>query len=154
MISEAASFVDPLTSTGVSTAMRHGIEAAEIVQLTSPATVARARRRFDRRVRFVSNLYNDAIEALLYSPDLRNSVGIRSATRAYVIVGFGMTALYTRMGGIGPVRHVAVLAACRVLRLWLRTWAWFVKRPSRIRRPGGQIELGSSPTEERVNSPG
>jgi flavin-dependent dehydrogenase len=150
MIGEAASFVDPLSSTGVSTAMRHGVEAAEIVQLTSPATVARALRRFDRRVRFVSNLYNEAIEALLYSPDLRNTVGIRSATRAYVIVGFGMTALYTRIGGIGPVRHGAVLAVGSLLRLWLRTWTRFVMHPLQGRRPGRQIELDSSPTEGRV----
>mgnify|MGYP001813193673 CR=1 FL=1 len=154
MIGEAASFVDPLTSTGVSTAMRHGVEAAEIILSTSPATVHRTLRRFDRRVRFVSNLYNEAIEALLYSPELRNTVGHRSATRAYVIVGFGMTALYTRIGGIGPVRHGAVLAAGSLLRLWLRIWTWSVMHTLRRRRPGRQIEHVSSPTEERVSSPG
>ena len=122
MVGEAASFVDPLTSTGVSAAMRHGIEAAEIIQSAPRRRVDRALRRFDRRVRCMATLYNEAVQELLYSPDVRRRIGMRRTARAYVILGFGMSALYTRLGGTGPVRHVVVIGLAGGYRLWLRSW--------------------------------
>lgn len=122
MIGEAASLADPLTSTGVSAAMRHGIEAAEIIQSDLPGRMDRALRRFDRRLRSVANLYNEAIEELLYAPGLRHRVGIRWAARAYVILGYGMSVLYARIGGTGMVRHAAVVGIAGAYRLWLGGW--------------------------------
>lgn len=135
MVGEAAAFVDPLTSTGLSAALRHGTEAAEIILSGPPDTSTRALRRFDRRVRALASLYNEAIEAFMYSPDVRREVGVRRATQVYVIFGFGMSAYYTRVGGTGPVRHVAVMAAARAVQLWLRHWRRSVeRRRSRLSR--------------------
>jgi flavin-dependent dehydrogenase len=126
MVGEAAAFVDPLTSTGVSAAMRHGVEAAEIIRSGRQPRAKRALQRFDRRVRSMSNLYNNAIEALLYAPGVRRNVGIRWAARAYVILGFGMSALYARIGGIGAARHAGVLGIAGCYRLWMHGWLWLV----------------------------
>lgn len=122
MIGEAAAVVDPLTSTGVSAAMRHGVEAAGIVQSGAPHRVVRALRRFDRRVRSVATLYNKAAQDLLYAPAVRRTVGIRWAGRAYVILGFGMSTLYGRIGGPGWARHTAVIGIGGAFRLWLLGW--------------------------------
>ena len=135
MIGEAAAFIDPLTSTGLSAALRHGIEAAEIILSGPPGTVTAALRRFDRRVRCVASVYNEAIETLMYSPDVRRGVGVRRATQVYVIFGFGMSAYYTRVGGTGVVGHAAVMVVARAFRWWLRCWRRTVeRRGSRLTR--------------------
>ncbi len=140
MIGEAAASVDPLTSSGVSSAMRHGIEAAAIIERCGRREATRALRRFDRRVRSVSALYNEAIEALLYSTAVRNRIGTRWAARAYVILGFGMSALYSRIGASGGARHAAILALASLFRLWLGGW----RVAARLRRGPASLATDQS----------
>ena len=92
MIGEAAAFIDPLTSIGVTSAMRHGSEAARLIidNARSPARVRLSLTEYDRRVRDVAGLFNLGINALLYRPLLRQTVGFRWASSAYVILGYGV----------------------------------------------------------------
>lgn len=158
MIGEAAALVDPLTSTGVSAALRHGIEAAEVALTDPPAKAARARRRFDRRVRSVATLYNRAVEGLLYSPDVRRHVGIRGATQAYVIIGFGMSVFYARVGASGLMRHTAVMTAAGACRLWSLGWQRFGRAhggaPMQPRIGEVPVEFGTGDGSTDRNDPG
>ncbi len=81
---------------------------------------ARALRRFDRRLRSIANLYNNAIEELLYSTLLRQAFGLSGAARAYVILGFGMSVLYGRIGARGWLRHGALLTIAAIYSMWTR----------------------------------
>jgi hypothetical protein len=70
----------------------------------------------------------------MYSPELRRSLGLRWASRAYVTLGFGMSSLYSRIGAGSRARHLAVLAAAGTFRLWIRAWL----AAARLGRSGSQ----------------
>lgn len=123
MAGEAAAFVDPLTSTGAATAIRHGTEAARLIvaHRRSPERTKRRLRAYDRRVRRVAGLYNQAIEELIYRPRLRRAVGVRWASRAYVPLGYFTSSLYTRIEPTTPLRNVAFGFVLAFFRGWVRS---------------------------------
>jgi flavin-dependent dehydrogenase len=137
MAGEAAAFVDPLTSTGVATAMRHATEAAALI-IEHPRSPDPARRQlgaYDRRLRRVARLYNTAIAELMYEPRLRRAVGVRWASRSYVPLGYFTSSLYTRIEPTTPARDVAFGFVLAVLRGWVRSWSSIGRvRPPRSRQ--------------------
>ncbi len=124
MIGEAAAFADPLTSFGVTAALRHASEAAWLIDedRRSPVRTAARLGDFDRRVRGMSRLYNDGIEGLVYRAPPRRAFGIRRAARAYVFLGYLMNALYTRLRPLSRRRTIAVGALLAAFRLWATSW--------------------------------
>ena len=124
MLGDAAAFVDPLTSIGVTSAMRHASEAARLIG-DNPHSPARARqglREYDRRVRDVASLYNIGIESLMYRPLLRRAFGIRWASRAYVTLGYGTNSLYARLKPSTRRRMMALGVLLQTFRLSVRVW--------------------------------
>lgn len=124
MIGEAAAFIDPLTSLGVTAAMRTAAEAASVIcaYQTNGSRRYRGLEDYDRRVRALADLYNTAINTLLYEPALRNSVGLRWAARSYVVLGYLTNSLYAKIfrpSRVGTRRVLALLAA---FRAWMRMW--------------------------------
>ena len=124
MAGEAAALVDPLTSIGVTLAMRHASEAARLIiaHVRSPHPAGPALAEYDRRVRLFAGLSNSGIDELMYRPRLRRAVGIRWASRAYVTLGYGTSSLYTRLAPITPMRAAAVNALFRAGSGWVRAW--------------------------------
>lgn len=124
MVGEAAAFVDPLTSFGVTAALRNGIEAATLIgrSYTTAGTTAADLLAYDRRVRNVGDLYNRAINQLLYSASVRDALGLRWAARSYVVLGYVTNSMYSKiMRPEKPGEHrLSMLLA--VSRLWM--WAW------------------------------
>jgi len=125
MVGEAAALVDPLSSIGVTAAMRHGTEAAEIITAGRQGT--RSTRRllagYDWRTRQVANLYNDAVFSLLYRPQLRQRLGMKQAGLSYVICGYLTNSVYTRLtpatsGG----RNATFRAVITLFRAWIHLW--------------------------------
>jgi flavin-dependent dehydrogenase len=128
MIGEAAALVDPLTSLGVTCALRHASEAVQVIGRRTGDDEARALAAYDRRVRRVAALYNGSIDALMYSPAVRQSMGLRSAARAYVILGYAVNSLYSRIRPTTRVRRAAMELVLRVFTLWTRTWLALARR--------------------------
>jgi flavin-dependent dehydrogenase len=124
MIGEAAAFADPITSIGMTMAMRHASEAAELIidNADSPAGAEQELSTYDRRVRDVAGLYNLGVETLMYRPLLRRAFGIRWASRAYVPLGYLTNSLYTRLKPVTRSRMTALGLVLGVLRLWVQTW--------------------------------
>jgi flavin-dependent dehydrogenase len=124
MIGEAAAFADPITSIGMTMAMRHASEAAELIidNADSPAGAEQELSTYDRRVRDVAGLYNLGVETLMYGPLLRRAFGIRWASRAYVPLGYLTNSLYTRLKPVTRSRMTALGLVLGVLRLWVQTW--------------------------------
>ena len=125
MAGEAAAFVDPLSSVGVSTAMRHATEAAQIITTHHGEPFEAARRDlagYDHRVRQIARLYNRAVEGLLYQPTLRHRLGIRQASRAYVILGYLTNSIYTRLAPTEPPNPIALAPIVGFFNTWVRSW--------------------------------
>lgn len=126
MVGEAASIIDPLSSLGVTAALRHGTEAAEIItrSLQEPDATCRLLSGYDQRVRGVAVLYNDSLDTLLYRAGPRRRLGIKQAARAYVILGYLANALYTRLRpDRSRIRHAAMTLVLAFFRAWTRSWS-------------------------------
>lgn len=125
MVGEAAALIDPLSSLGVTAALRHGTEAAEMISrsLGTPDGAHRLLMRYDRRVRTVSSLYNNAVDGLLYQAGLRQRFGMKQAARAYVILGYLTNALYTRLKpATSRTRYAAMTIIFGFFHTWTRSW--------------------------------
>jgi len=123
MVGEAAALVDPLSSSGVASAIRHGTEAAATIVSAEGSPEARDRllARYDRRVSDVARLYNEALDRLLYQPQLRQRFSMRHAARSYVIVGYLTSAIYNRVEPANStVRRAAMTFTIRLFHLWIR----------------------------------
>jgi len=124
MVGEAAAFVDPLSANGVTAAMRHASEAANVIvnHETSPTRTPRRLDEFERRARDIADVYNLGIEALMYESSIRLTLGMRWASRAYVPLGYFTNSLYSRLSPTTRPRMAALAVILRGFHFWARTW--------------------------------
>ena len=75
---EAASLVDPMTSNGVTAALRHAAEAAALVLKfrTRGELPRRARKAYSSRILQTAKFFNEGIEKIIYEPVVRNRIGL------------------------------------------------------------------------------
>jgi flavin-dependent dehydrogenase len=136
MVGEAAALVDPLSSSGVSAAIRHGLEAAATIGSAeeSPESLDRIVAAYGHRVSEVARLYNEALEQLLYDPRPRQRLSMRQAARAYVILGYLTSAFYNRLEPAESVaRRTAMNLTINLFHLWIRSWrlaSFIARQPS------------------------
>jgi flavin-dependent dehydrogenase len=136
MVGEAAALVDPLSSSGVSAALRHGLEAAATIDSAeqSPESSHQLLTTYDHRVSEVARLYNEALEQLLYNPRPRQRLSMRQAARAYVILGYLTSAIYNRLEPAeSATGRTAMKLTINLFHLWIRSWrlASITARPPR-----------------------
>jgi flavin-dependent dehydrogenase len=122
VIGEAAAMVDPMTSNGVTAAMRHAAEASSLIDRF------RSRRRlpylpaamYSRRVISLANVFNGAIEEVLYEWPIRDRIGAFRAGDVYTIPAWSLNVVYSRLqprgvfttllfGGLVGILRFAVL---------------------------------------------
>jgi menaquinone-9 beta-reductase len=96
---EAAALVDPITSNGVTAALRHAAEASRlIVESRSRNTLPRVGRFcYGLRVRQVAKFFNDGIENVVYQTPVRNRIGIRHAGTLYISPAWTLNLFYARL---------------------------------------------------------
>jgi menaquinone-9 beta-reductase len=116
---EAAAMVDPITSNGVTAALRHAAEASRlIVKYHKQSRVPlRARFCYGTRVRQVALFFNSGIENIVYQPAVRNRIGIRSSGTAYISPAWSMNLVYSRVRPNGIVSTVLFVSALGFFRL-------------------------------------
>lgn len=119
VIGEAAAMVDPMTSNGVTAALRHAREAAALILRY------RHRRRipwlaaalYSRRVQDLARFFNCGIETIIYDRPVRGCVGISRAGRMYTVPAWSLNNLYSRFqapGLFATITFCAVLGLCRL----------------------------------------
>jgi flavin-dependent dehydrogenase len=126
VVGEAASMVDPLTSNGVTAAMRHAVEASHLI--------ARCRRRarlpylatalYSWRVRNLASFFNVGIERVMYDWPIRERIGPLTAGDVYTVPAWLMNLLYSRInptGLVGTAVFGFVLASLRSAS-WMLSW--------------------------------
>jgi flavin-dependent dehydrogenase len=100
---EAASLVDPMTSNGVTAALRHAAEAAALVLKfrARGELPLLARKAYGSRIVQTAKFFNEGIEKIVYEPVVRNRIGLATAGTVYTSPAWSMNVVYARLGPAG-----------------------------------------------------
>ncbi|GGH02504.1 NAD(P)/FAD-dependent oxidoreductase [Silvibacterium dinghuense] len=130
IVGESAAMVDPMTSNGVTAALRHAAEASSLI--------LRARNRhelpglgtwlYSRRIAALGLFFNSGIEQVIYDWPIRRRVGIARAGDIYTIPAWLMNLVYARMRPVGPIKTMLYTSATALMRRTLAIFYWFSKR--------------------------
>jgi flavin-dependent dehydrogenase len=119
---EAASMVDPITSNGVTAALRHASEASALILKNRQRgeLPLSARMCYSSRILQMAKFFNSGIEKVVYEPPVRNRIGLRNSGTIYISPAWGMNLLYAR---VKPNGVVSTFLFGLVLRFF-RVSAW------------------------------
>jgi flavin-dependent dehydrogenase len=129
IVGEAAAMVDPMTSNGVTAALRHASEAAALVIRNRRASrlPRMAAAAYAWRVRDVAAFFNSLIERVMYETDIRMRIGALAAGDAYTIPAWLMNLIYSRTRPTGVVGSACLGALMRFLSCSAWTFSWFCR---------------------------
>jgi flavin-dependent dehydrogenase len=127
---ESASMVDPMTSNGVTAALRHAQEASRIV------IAAQGRTRlprldcwlYARRAIAMARFFNCGIERVIYDWPIRERIGALSAGRVYTVPAWLFNLFYTRMQPRGLIATLLFCAVLATLRCVANIAYWLCRR--------------------------
>lgn len=144
LVGDACAMVDPLTSNGVTAALRHADQAARIItdsldDRPLPRHRVWARdRAFEATAPATIETLDNAIDAFLYRPTIRRRLGLRPAVTLYAATGVITNSLYTKLNPITLPRALACATMLAVSRLWIRTASATLPRVVTRRRPAAR----------------
>jgi flavin-dependent dehydrogenase len=99
VVGESAAMVDPMTANGVTAALRHAVEASQLIiqsrHLAKLPVLGAA--MYNRRVRDIARFFNCGIEKVIYDGPIRNRIGVLTAGDVYTIPAFSLNSLYSRV---------------------------------------------------------
>ena len=128
---EAASMVDPITSNGVTAALRHSTEASKLIlkyrkkaELTLLARVC-----YSSRILHMARFFNSGIEKMVYESPVRNVIGLQRAGEAYTTPAWSMNVVYARLKPFGALRTLLLDFILDTFRMG----AWLFHRLSLLR---------------------
>jgi flavin-dependent dehydrogenase len=118
VIGEAAAMVDPMTSNGVTAALRHAAEASRlIIDARHKARIPRlAAAMYSRRVESMAKFFNGGIEKVIYDWPIRHRIGVGNAGDVYTVPAWTMNAIYARVRPRGLVSTVIFDAVLSLFR--------------------------------------
>ena len=134
---EAAAMVDPMTSNGVTAALRHATEASSlIIRYRDRTRIPRlAAAMYSQRVLSLARFFNSAIENVLYDWPIRNRIGPFNAGDVYTIPAWSMNVVYSRLRPRGVVSTTFLRCLLASLRYSLCAFHWLCSQS----RPSSQI---------------
>ena len=103
---EAAAMVDPITSNGVTAALRHAAEASKLIlkyrgRRTLPLA---ARICYSSRILQMAKFFNSGVEKIVYEAPVRDRIGAGRAGTVYTSPAWSMNVVYARLKPDGIVR--------------------------------------------------
>ncbi len=130
VVGEAAAMVDPITSNGVTAALRHAAEGCALIlkYRERGRLPLRARLCYSARVVFMAKFFNGGIEKLVYEPPVRNRIGLRHAGTVYISPAWGMNLVYARTKPKG----ILSTALFGLSLLFFRAATWVVYRVCKL----------------------
>ena len=136
---EGASMVDPITSNGVTAALRHAAEASRmILQYRHRGGLpVRARVSYSSRILQMAKFFNSGIEKIVYEPPVRNRFGVGRAGTSYTSPAWSMNVVYARLKPWG-------VASTFLLGLFLgffRAIAWIAYQLCKRLKPPAELAV-------------
>jgi menaquinone-9 beta-reductase len=127
---EAASMVDPITSNGVTAALRHAAEASALIlkYRKRGELPRRARACYSSRVLHMARFFNTGIEKIVYEPAVRNRIGMPTASIVYTTPAWSMNVVYARLKPFGVLSTVLLDGMLGVFRTSARIFYRFACR--------------------------
>jgi flavin-dependent dehydrogenase len=127
---EAAAMVDPMTSNGVTAALRHAAEASSlIIRFRDRTSIPRLpASMYSQRVLSLARFFNSAIENVLYDWPIRNWIGPFRAGDLYTIPAWSINVIYSRSRPRGLVSTTLFRLLLASLRSCLSAFHWFCSR--------------------------
>lgn len=130
VVGEAASMVDPMTSNGVTAALRHAAEASALIvkhnrrgRLPLMARVA-----YSRRIQALSRFFNSGIEKVVYLGPIRRRIGALNAGDVYTVPAWSINVLYSRFRPRGVFATEAFGLFLALLRAAAAVFYWICSR--------------------------
>jgi hypothetical protein len=105
VVGEAAAMVDPMTSNGVTAALRHAAEGADLIIRSRHrgSLPFLARATYNRRVAAIGKFFNCGIEKVLYEGPVRDRIGALQAGDVYTVPAWTLNLVYSRLRPKGIV---------------------------------------------------
>jgi menaquinone-9 beta-reductase len=105
VMGESASMVDPMTSNGVTAALRHAVEGSSLVIQSRfrHQLPFLARAMYSRRVEGLAKFFNCGIEKVIYDWPIRNRIGVLNAGDVYTIPAWSLNSVYARLKPRGVI---------------------------------------------------
>jgi menaquinone-9 beta-reductase len=127
---EAAAMVDPMTSNGVTAALRQAAEAARlIIKFRERTRIPRLPASlYSQRVLTLARFFNSAIEDVLYDWPIRNRIGPFRAGDVYTIPAWSINVIYSRSRPQGFVSTTLFRLLLASLRHSLSALRWCCSR--------------------------
>lgn len=103
VVGEAASMVDPMTSNGVTSALRHAAEAASLIVRSQHREQLHpwGAAMYNRRSVSLGRFFNDGIEKVIYDRPIRKRLGTLAAGDVYTVPAWSLNYLYSRLKPTG-----------------------------------------------------
>jgi flavin-dependent dehydrogenase len=134
---EAAAMVDPITSNGVTAALRHAAEASALIlkYRKRGRLPLLARISYSSRIVQMAKFFNGGIEKIVYESPVRNRVGVRRSGSIYTKPAWSMNVVYARLkpDGIFSTFLLALLLA------FFRVSAWMFYRICKQLETAGEL---------------
>ena len=126
VIGESAAMVDPMTSNGVTAALRHASEASDLISRyrNRKGLPWLQRTMYSRRVLDMAKFFNSGIEKVIYDWPIRNRIGALVAGDVYTIPAWSLNNIYSRIQPFGVVSTLLFgwLLACVRAAIGLLYW--------------------------------
>jgi len=130
VIGESAAMVDPMTSNGVTAALRHADEASKLIMHSRHRTQLPwlARTMYSRRVVDMANFFNSGIERVFYDWPIRDRIGPLAAGDMYTIPAWSINNIYSRIQPTGVILTMSFSFFLATLRGAMNLFYWFCVR--------------------------
>jgi menaquinone-9 beta-reductase len=127
---EAAAMVDPMTSNGVTAALRQAEEASRlIIRFRDRRRIPRLpASMYSQRVLSLARFFNSAIEDVLYDWPIRNRIGPFRAGDVYTIPAWSINVIYSRSRPQGFLSTTLFRLLLASLRYSLSAFRWCCSR--------------------------
>jgi flavin-dependent dehydrogenase len=134
---EAAAMVDPMTSNGVTAALRHAAEGADLIIRSRHRRQLPflARAAYNRRVAEVGKFFNCGIEKVLYEGPIRDRIGSLQAGDVYTVPAWSLNLVYSRLRPKGLIRTWLYGSMLKLFRAAANLYDGYCKR----RKPAAQL---------------
>jgi hypothetical protein len=122
--------VDPMTSNGVTAALRHAHEASRLIVRSRDRKQLPwlARTMYSRRVLDMANFFNSGIERIVYDWPIRAHLGTMTAGDVYTIPAWSINNIYSRIQPSGAVLTMLFCLFLATLRGAMNLFYWFCAR--------------------------